>query len=60
MYKVMTAMISESISEHLIDNSIIPWEQKGCGKKSRGTKDQLILEKSVMKDSKERKTNLVM
>ena len=60
MYKIMTAMISECVFDHLSSNNVLPWEQKGCGKKSRGTKDQLILDKSIMKDSKERKTNLVM
>jgi len=60
MYKVMTAMISDCVYEHLTMNNILPWEQKGCGRKSRGTKDQLILDKSIMKESKEKKTNLVM
>ena len=60
MYKVLTAMISDSIYKHLEDENVIPWEQKGCGRKSRGTKDQLIIDKYVMKDSKSRKSNLMM
>ncbi len=60
IYKVMTSMISESVYEHLTRNNMIPWEQKGCARRSRGTKDQLLLDKSIMKDSRERKTNLVM
>ncbi|XP_067940472.1 uncharacterized protein [Watersipora subatra] len=60
MYKVLTAIILDSIYEHLERNKILPWEQKGCSRKSRGTKDQLIIDKCVMKDSKARKTNLVM
>mgnify|MGYP001794065188 FL=1 len=60
MYKALTAMISESIYRHLEEENLIPWEQKGCGKRSRGTKDQLIIDKYIMKDSKNRKTNLMM
>jgi hypothetical protein len=60
MYKVLTAMISESIYDHLDQNRLIPWEQKGCAKMSRGTKDQLVIDKSVMKDSKMNKKNLTM
>ena len=60
MYKVLTAIISASIYKHLEEQNVIPWEQKGCGKGSRGTKDQLIIDKSIMKDCKNRRTNLVM
>ena len=35
-------------------------EQKGCKKRSRGTKDQLIIDKTVLKDCRNRKTNLAM
>ncbi|XP_067947648.1 uncharacterized protein [Watersipora subatra] len=34
MYKVLTAMISDSIYEHLERNELLPWEHKGCGRKS--------------------------
>ena len=33
-------------------------EQKGCRRQSRGTKDQLILDKMVIKNCKKRMTNL--
>ena len=60
MYKVLTAMISDNVYDHLCQNDMIPWEQKGCARLSRGTKDQLVIDKSVMKDCKNRKKNLVM
>ncbi|XP_067944501.1 uncharacterized protein [Watersipora subatra] len=33
MYKALTAMFSDSINEHLERNELLPWEQKGCGRK---------------------------
>ena len=38
----------------------MPEEQKGCRRKSRGTKDQLLIDKTVLKDCKKRHTNLCM
>ena len=35
-------------------------EQKGCRKQSRGTKDQLLIDKSILKNAKRRHTNLAM
>ena len=60
MWKLLTSVISEAIYQHLDSNEMMPWEQKGCGRGSRGTKDQLCIDKGVMKDSKKRKTNLAM
>ena len=37
----------------------MPWEQKGCAKRSRGTKDQLLID-NVMRDCRTHKKNLVM
>ena len=38
----------------------IPEEQKGCKRGSRGTKDQLLIDKTVLTDCKKRHTNLPM
>ena len=46
--------------EFIEKNNIFPEEQKGCNRKSRGTKDQLFIDKAVLKDCKVRKTNLGM
>ena len=40
--------------------SSLPIEQKGCKKKTRGTKDHLMLDKAILKNCKRRKTNLAM
>ena len=39
-FKLMTAIIAESMINHLENNGLIPDEQKGHRRKSRGTKDQ--------------------
>ena len=55
----MKGIISNSVYDYLEINNILP-EQKGCKRKSRGTKDQLPIDKTVMKDCKKRHTNLGM
>ena len=39
---------------------ILPDEQKGCRKGSQGTKGQLLIDKTVLRDCKRRKTALAM
>ena len=46
--------------EYLEEERILPYKQKGCRRKSRGTKDQLLIDKAILKDCKRRKTNLAM
>ena len=58
MWKVLTGVIANSLYEHLENSSIIPTEQKGCKRNSRGTKDQLLIDKMVLKNCKKRLTNL--
>ena len=38
----------------------LPEEQKGCKRGSRGTKDQLLIDITVLKDCRKRYTNLSM
>ena len=45
MWKVFSGMLAEEIYEHLEGKNLFPHEQKGCKKKSRGTKDQLLIDK---------------
>ena len=45
MWKLMTGTIAESIYNFLDVNDKLPVEQRGCKKKSRGTKDQLLTDK---------------
>ena len=60
MWKLLTSMISDILYEHLAKQDLLPWEQKGCTRGGRGTKEQLVINKATMKDSKARSTNLTM
>lgn len=60
MWKLMTGVISEEMYNYLENERLLPEEQKGCRRKSRGTKDQLLIDKTVLKDCKRRHTNLAM
>ena len=57
-FKLMTAIIAESMLSHLENNGLIPDEQKSNCKKSRGSKDQLLIDKMILRNAKRRKTNL--
>ena len=58
--KLMTGIIVNSVYEYLEMYKLIPVEQKGCRRSSRGTKDQLLIDKIVLNDCKKRHTNLGM
>ena len=59
-WKIFTGMLCEKLYNHIESNGILPEEQKGCKRRSRGIKDQLIIDKSVIRNCKRRKTNLFM
>ena len=40
------------------ENKLIPWEQNGNRRNSRGTKYELLIEKLIMCNSRWRKSNL--
>ena len=54
----MTGVIAEVMYKHL--EGILPEEQKGCRRRSRGNKDQLLIDKAIVKDCKRRHTKLTM
>ena len=60
MWKLMTGILADEIYTHLEEKSLLPQEQKGGVRGSRGTKDQLLIDKMVLKNCKRRKTNLAM
>ena len=60
MWKLFAGIISDSLYEYLDSSGILPVEQKGCRRYSRGTKDQLLIDKLIIKNCKRRKTNLSM
>ena len=60
MWKLLTSVFADSLYEFLECNDVLPVEQKGCSRGSKGTKDQLLIDKMVFRDSKKRHTNLAM
>ena len=54
MWKLVTGTIAESIYNFLDVNDKLPIEQKGCRKKSRGAKDQLLIDKTILRDCRKR------
>ena len=52
-------MLAGKMYSHLERENVLPSEQKGYRKGSRGTKDQLLIDKTVLRDCKRRRTNLV-
>ena len=51
-FKLMTVIIAESMLNHLENNGLIPDEQKGNRRKSRGTKDQLLIVRMILWNAK--------
>ena len=60
MWKLLTGEIAEEMYNYLEREKILPEEQKGCKRGSHETKDQLLPDKTELKDCKKRHTNLSM
>ena len=60
MWKLLTGIISENTYCFMENEKLLPEEQKGCRRKSRGTKDQLLIDETILKNCRKRKTNLAM
>ena len=60
MWKLLTGVIADQIYAHLDQEKLLPEEQKGCRKGSRGTNYLLYNDRAVIKEVKSRNKNLVM
>ena len=60
LWKLKTAIITDKLYQHLENENLLLEEQTGCRYASRGTKDQLLINKAVIRNCKRRKTNLNM
>ena len=60
MWKFLTGVIDEEMYNYLEREKILPEEQKRCKRGSRGPKDQLLIDKTVLKNCKKRHTDLSM
>ena len=58
LWKILSGIFAQKVYKHLEDNDLLPIEQKGRTKRTRGTKDHLMLDKAIFKNCKRRKTNL--
>ena len=56
----MTGVIADQIYAHLDQKKLLPEEQKGCRKGSRGTNDLLCIDRAVINEVKSRNKNLAM
>ena len=60
MWKLMTGMLVRKRYSHHERENVLPSERKGCHLGSHGTKDQLLTDKTVLRDCKRRHTNLAI
>ena len=60
MWKFLTGVIADQIYAHLDQEKLLPEEQKGCRKRSRGTNDLLYIDRAVIKEVKSRNKNLAI
>ncbi|XP_044762032.1 uncharacterized protein LOC123319228 [Coccinella septempunctata] len=58
IYKILTSTISCKINQYLKKNNIMAWEQNGCKRKGRGSKELLVIDKELTKQAKKRKKNI--
>ena len=57
-YKWLTGIISDAIYDHLTMGNYLEGEQKGCIRNKLGTKDQLLINKTILENCKRRGKNL--
>ena len=58
MWKLLTGIIGDEIYSHLERSSLLQNEQKGCYRGSRGNKDQLLIDKTILRNCRKVKKNL--
>ena len=59
-YKLLTGIVADAVYDHLDIGGYFEREQKGCIRKKLGTKDQLLINKTILEDCKRRQRNLSM
>ena len=58
MYKTLTGIRAKRIYTHMEEQSLLPAEQKGCHRGSKGCKDRLMISKAIYEDCRRRNKNL--
>ena len=59
-WKLLLGVIAEEMNDYLEEEKLLPEEHKGCRRGNRGTKDQLLTDKTMLKDCKKKHANLSM
>ena len=59
-WKILTGVIADDMYSFLEGRKLLPEEQKGCRKRSRGTRNLLFVDRMIMREVKKRKKNLAM
>ena len=54
MWKLLTGILADEMYNYLEEKDLLPDEQKGCRRGGRGTKDQLLIDKMIVKNCKRR------
>ena len=60
MYKIYTSCLNTFLNDHLMNNNIITPEQAGGKKGVWGTTEQLLINKTIVNDAKQKRRNLIM
>jgi hypothetical protein len=60
IYKTITSVTSKLIQNYIDDRHLMPTEQQGCYRGSKGCKYQLLIPKEILQDCKSRKKNVCM
>jgi len=60
LYKFITLLITERVYKHLTENEILAFEQKGCRKRLRGCKDQLLFDEHILELTRKSRRNASM
>ena len=60
MWKLLSGVITDQIYGYLDQQTLLPEEQKGCRKRSRGNNHLLYIDRAVIREVKSRKKNLAM
>ena len=60
MWKLLTSILADEIYDYLENKMLLPEEQKGCRRKSKGTDDILFIDKMILREVRMRKKNLAV
>ena len=50
VYRLLTSITSRHMQTHMDDENLLPKEQEGCCRGTKGCKDHLLLSKAIVQD----------